>query len=59
MGGDTEQTHLQYLAKDLMWGTFAGVFMTLSGHPFDSLKVRMQTANVRISLKQTVKGILK
>ena len=55
---DKELSHFQYMVKDFTCGTFAGVFMTLSGHPFDSLKVRMQTAKVRISLAQTVKEIV-
>ena len=30
--------------KDLICGSFAGLANVLSGHPFDSIKVRMQTS---------------
>lgn len=33
--------------------------MTLSGHPFDSLKVRMQTSTSRISFRKCVQEIIK
>jgi len=47
------------MMKDLVCGTFAGVFMTLSGHPFDSIKVRMQTSVKTLSLQECVRSILK
>lgn len=31
---------------EFLAGTMAGVAITLSGHPFDTIKVRMQTGNV-------------
>jgi solute carrier family 25 carnitine/acylcarnitine transporter 20/29 len=31
------------IARDIFAGTVAGVTVTLVGHPFDTLKVRLQT----------------
>ena len=57
---DTEGTlHFRQILKDFTWGTIAGVFMTLSGHPFDSTKVRMQTSQYPIKLTVWMREILK
>ena len=32
--------------KDLVCGSFAGLIVCITGHPLDSMKVRMQTAHV-------------
>ena len=32
--------------KDLLCGSFAGLMVCITGHPLDSMKVRMQTAHV-------------
>jgi solute carrier family 25 carnitine/acylcarnitine transporter 20/29 len=34
------------LAKDIFAGTMGGISVTLVGHPFDTLKVRLQTQPV-------------
>lgn len=54
MGEKTDLTHMENMTKDFACGTFAGVFQTFTGHPFDSLKVRMQTAKVKLTLTQTI-----
>ena len=56
---DPEGTsHFKMILKDFLWGTFAGVFMTLSGHPFDSIKVRMQTSSTPIGLSKCISTII-
>ena len=56
---DPEGTsHFKMVLKDFLWGTFAGVLLTLSGHPFDSIKVRMQTSLPPIGLKKWIKTII-
>ena len=57
---DPEGTsHFKVILKDFLWGTFAGVFMTLSGHPFDSTKVRMQTTTPHVSMTKWMLKMLK
>ena len=46
---------LQAFQKDLLCASFAGVLNCLTGHPLDSVKVRMQSAKPRASLVQIVK----
>ena len=52
-------THFKQILKDFIWGTFSGIFMTLSGHPFDSTKVRMQTSPSRLKLSTWMMSILR
>jgi solute carrier family 25 carnitine/acylcarnitine transporter 20/29 len=53
--------HKQHLeaspAQDFIAGTSAGIALTLVGHPFDTIKVRMQTGgftNPIIAIRQTI-----
>lgn len=48
-----------HLFRDFIWGTFAGVWLTMVGHPFDSIKVRMQMASHRVSMTKTITTIYK
>ena len=57
---DPEGTsHLKKVLKDLLWGSFAGILLTLSGHPFDSIKVRMQTSSPPIGLSKWISTTMK
>jgi solute carrier family 25 carnitine/acylcarnitine transporter 20/29 len=38
-----ERSHSTKILVDIIAGTFAGINVTLVGHPFDTLKVRLQT----------------
>ena len=42
--------------KDLICGSFAGIFLCLSGHPLDSIKVRMQNSKVKLTLGGAIKS---
>ena len=52
-------SHFNLMLKDFLWGTFAGVFLTVSGHPFDFIKVRMQTASPPVGLSECMTSILR
>lgn len=39
----TERSHAKKILIDIVAGTIAGINVTLVGHPFDTLKVRLQT----------------
>ncbi|SMN20368.1 similar to Saccharomyces cerevisiae YBR104W YMC2 Mitochondrial protein, putative inner membrane transporter with a role in oleate metabolism and glutamate biosynthesis [Maudiozyma saulgeensis] len=45
--------------KDLLAGTAGGVAQVLVGQPFDTTKVRLQTATTRTSAVEVVKSLLK
>eukprot|EP01017_Pseudomicrothorax_dubius_P024874 TRINITY_DN2645_c0_g1_i8.p1 TRINITY_DN2645_c0_g1~~TRINITY_DN2645_c0_g1_i8.p1 ORF type:complete len:261 (-),score=19.19 TRINITY_DN2645_c0_g1_i8:384-1166(-) len=49
------QNSIDYIWKDLLAGSYSGLIITLSGFPFDTLKIRMQMYNT--SLVQSIKGI--
>ena len=51
-------THMKQVLKDFFCGTFSGIFMTISSHPFDSTKVRMQTSHSPIKLSTWMTSIL-
>lgn len=41
-----EQSFVRRTVKNLVSGTFSGIAVCLVGHPFDTLKVRLQTQPV-------------
>ena len=45
--------------KDLICGSFAGLMVCLTGHPLDSMKVRMQNSAIKISLRQVISTTFK
>jgi len=51
-------SHLTHVLKDLTAGSVAGLAICLSGHPFDTLKVRMQMEQ-KASLFKSITGIAK
>lgn len=50
MNGETE-SDLTKTIKDLAAGSVAGLAICLTGHPFDTLKVRLQMDSERSLLK--------
>ena len=52
-------SHMKKMLKDFLCGSFAGVFLTVSGHPFDFIKVRMQTASPPVGLTKCISQIIK
>lgn len=50
-----EQSFVRRTVKNLVSGTFSGIAVCLVGHPFDTLKVRLQTQPVD---KPVYKGLL-
>ncbi|KAK2151998.1 hypothetical protein LSH36_342g00022 [Paralvinella palmiformis] len=55
MSASNNQSVLRRTFKNWLSGTMAGVAVTLSGHPFDTLKVRLQTQPVH---NPVYKGLL-
>lgn len=55
---DTGSTFAAF-KKDLVCGSFAGVFLCLSGHPLDSIKVRMQNSKTKMTLSGAIKSTLR
>jgi len=43
MKNKDDLVRIKTIARDIFSGTIAGITVTLSGHPFDTLKVRLQT----------------
>ncbi|RKO84563.1 mitochondrial carrier domain-containing protein, partial [Blyttiomyces helicus] len=58
MAGDKPEPQMDN-AKSVISGGFAGIASVLVGHPFDTLKVRLQTSNeykgIADCFKQTIK----
>ena len=50
----SEETFIARTSKNVLSGTIAGVAVCLVGHPFDTLKVRLQTQPVN---KPIYKGL--
>lgn len=46
MGSKADQSFVRRTAKNSLAGTVAGIAVCLVGHPFDTLKVRLQTQPV-------------
>lgn len=45
--------------QDLICGSFAGFMVCISGHPLDSMKVRMQSSSTKLSLPVIIKDCFK
>ena len=52
------QTYLAF-KKDIVCGSFAGAVCCITGHPLDSMKVRMQNAKPRVGFREICKRTLK
>ena len=46
MGGTSDQSFIRRTVKNSLAGTAGGIAVCLVGHPFDTLKVRLQTQSV-------------
>ena len=51
----SEQSFIRRTLKNIVSGTFSGIAVCLVGHPFDTLKVRLQTQPVD---RPVYKGLL-
>mmetsp|Transcript_11910 Transcript_11910/g.17713 ORF Transcript_11910/g.17713 Transcript_11910/m.17713 type:complete len:294 (-) Transcript_11910:87-968(-) len=55
---ENKKTKTRKIVNELVAGSMAGVFQTVSGHPLDTLKLRMQASKERISLGAACKDIV-
>ena len=50
---------MEEFKKDLVCGSFAGLIVCLTGHPLDSIKVRMQFSKTKVSFGEITRQFYK